>query len=147
MAFYKSSENSKELCENLFKHWQAPPIFNDTSLLMERVKIPKIVLSNIDRNDIEAAINHHGLVFEYVLTSEDVKSYKPRPEMFLKALSTFSLQPQNVLHIGDSLSSDIAGAQSAGIKVAWLNRKNKELPSSFSPDYVISSFEELLPIM
>ncbi|GGG53584.1 hypothetical protein GCM10010918_02870 [Paenibacillus radicis (ex Gao et al. 2016)] len=57
------------------------------------------------------------------------------------------LNPAEVLHVGDSLISDVSGAQQAGIKVAWINRNHKPLPSNCSPDYIVKSLEELLPIL
>jgi 2-haloalkanoic acid dehalogenase type II len=147
IAFYQSSENPRELSEILFKHWQCPQLFEDAKPFLESIRTPIIILSNIDRDDIQSAIHHNGLSFENMITSEDVKSYKPRPEMFQKALKTYNLNPTEVLHVGDSLTSDVAGAQRAGIKVAWINRKNKVLPQNVSPDYVVRSLEELIPLL
>ncbi|CAN7639591.1 HAD family hydrolase [Paenibacillus sp. LjRoot56] len=147
IAFYKSSENPKELSKILFKHWQCPQLFEDAKTFLESIRTPIIILSNIDRKDILSAIRHHGLSLDNMITSEDVKSYKPRPEMFQKALQKYNLHPTEVLHVGDSLTSDVAGAQRAGIKVAWINRRNKELPQSVSPDYVVNSLEELIPLL
>ncbi|MZQ86283.1 HAD-IA family hydrolase [Paenibacillus sp. 5J-6] len=144
IAFYNSSENPRELSEILFDHWQAPELFEDTNVFLSSISTPKIILSNIDRNDIQSAINHNGLSFERVISSEDVKSYKPRPEMFQQALASYNLSPLEVLHVGDSLSSDVIGAQNAGIKVAWINRKHKALPENYYPDYIINSLQELI---
>lgn len=147
ISFYKSSENPKEISQLLFDHWQAPKLFEDTNIFLNSIDIPQIILSNIDRNDIQSAINYNGLPFENIITSEDVKAYKPRPEMFQQALALYQLSPLEVLHVGDSLVSDVAGAQNAGIKVAWMNRKNKPLPKNDSPEYIIHSLEELIPIL
>lgn len=146
IAFYNSNENPRELSEILYEHWQAPQLFEDTIVFLQSISTPIIILSNIDRNDIQSAINHNGLSFDNVITSEDVKSYKPRPEMFHQALEAYNLSPLEVLHVGDSLSSDVAGAQNAGIKVAWINRKNKVLPANYSPDYIINSLQELISL-
>lgn len=67
--------------------------------------------------------------------------------MFQKALTVYNLKPTEVLHVGDSLTSDVGGAEKAWIKVAWINRKNKDLPQNYSPDYIVNSLEELLPIL
>ncbi|RXZ82512.1 HAD family hydrolase [Paenibacillaceae bacterium] len=147
VAFYQSSEDPKELSEILYNHWQSPELFEDAKLFLESVRIPKIILSNIDRDDIQSALNYNGLSFEHIVTSEDVRSYKPRPEMFETVLASHQLKPAEVLHIGDSLTSDIAGAQNAGIKSAWINRKNRELPQRYSPNYIVNSLEELIPLL
>ena len=114
---------------------------------MAQLKLPTIIVSNIDRLDIEAAITHHDLSFQHVITSEEVRSYKPRPQMFQQALDQLNLKAVEVLHVGDSLLSDVGGAQKLGIKVAWINRKGKTLPPNFSPDYVVTSLTQLLPTL
>lgn len=63
-----------------------------------------------------------------VFTSEDARAYKPRREIFEMALATTGLKVNEVIHIGDSLSSDVMGAGSLGIKAVWLNRSKKEAP-------------------
>ena len=74
------------------------------------------------------AIEFHKLKPTGVFTSEDAKSYKPRKELFEFALKNTGLPAEQVVHIGDSLSSDIKGASSVGIKAVWINRSGKEVP-------------------
>lgn len=74
------------------------------------------------------AIKYHKLKPAGVFTSEDAKSYKPRKELFEFALNNTGLAAEEVLHIGDSLSSDIKGASAIGINAIWINRSNKEVP-------------------
>ncbi len=119
-----------ELSAVLFQHWCQPPSFEDALDFLGAVDVPVVVVSNIDRVDLEAAIAFHGLSFEAVITSDDVRSYKPRPEIFEAALAKLGLGRHRVLHVGDSLTSDVAGASAVGIDVAWVNRKAKPAPSS-----------------
>lgn len=42
-------------------------------------------------------------------SSEEAKSYKPRKEIFEMALKETGLVPNQVLHVGDSLNSDVYG--------------------------------------
>lgn len=144
---FQSSEDASRLCEELFNYWQAPDIFPETKAFLAQLQLPIIIVSNIDRNDIEAAIAKHGFIFQHMITSEDVRSYKPRPHIFQQALEQFKLNANEVLHVGDSLLSDVGGAQQLGIKVAWINRKGKSLPPSCSPDHVVTSLTELLQIL
>jgi FMN phosphatase YigB (HAD superfamily) len=106
ISFFKSSADPIELSEILYDYWKSPTIFEDTRNFLENADITKVILSNIDRIDIQAAINKYELPLEHIYTSEDVRSYQPRPEMFQTALAEHNLNPDEVLHIGDSLSSD-----------------------------------------
>jgi len=148
IAYFGSTCHSEELCQILFKHWQTlAPMFEDTLAFLRAVDIPRIIVSNIDRDDIEAAIHHNGLTFDHIITSEDARSYKPRSEMFQQALHISNLKPEDVLHIGDSLTNDIVGAHYAGIRAAWINRRNKPLPQHCTPDYTVHSLIELIPLL
>ena len=90
--------------------------------------MPVFIVSNIDTADILQAIAFHGLHPAGVFTSEDAKSYKPRKELFELALMKTGLKGNEVIHIGDSLSSDVKGATAAGIGTLWLNRFGKSVP-------------------
>lgn len=137
----------EELSEPLFAHWECPPIFDDAVELLDGVRVPVVVVSNIDRHDIEAAIDHHGLVFEHVVTSEDVRSYKPRPELFAAGLQLVDCRPDRVLHVGDSLTSDVAGALGLGIPVAWVNRSGRPSPKAPGPTHEVTRLTDLAGLL
>jgi 2-haloacid dehalogenase/putative hydrolase of the HAD superfamily len=125
---FESSADAKELSEMMFAHWVNPPIFEDSKEFFEKSPLPVYVVSNIDTADILEVMDFHGLKAAGVFTSEDAKSYKPRKELFELALKKSGLNADEVIHIGDSLSSDVKGANSLGIRALWLNRFGKEIP-------------------
>lgn len=135
--------DAETIIEEQFVHWECPGIFADSMPFLERNTLPKYILSNIDTDAINKAIAFHGIQVDGVITSEDVRSYKPRPEIFHEALRKYGLDKQDVLHIGDSLTSDIQGAQGAGIQAAWVNRKGKTAPDPIRPDYMVQDLLEL----
>lgn len=142
-----SSEDPDELLRAQFEYWREPLLFNDTQEILGRIDVPVCVVSNIDRSDLEAAIRYHGLSFDHVLTSEDVRSYKPRPELFLQALKVLGVPGNDALHVGDSLSSDVAGATAVGVPVAWLNRTGREHPTEIRPWAEVTSLTELADLL
>ena len=79
--------------------------------------------------------------------SEDVGVIKPLSAFFFRVLSDLNAEKSECLMIGDSLQSDIAGAEGAGIDSCWLNAERKENRSDVKPDYEISSLKELLDIL
>jgi len=142
---FKASCDVLELSEMMFAHWQNAPIFEDAQRFLSTVNLPIVVLSNIDRADIETAIAAHGLAFNKVITSEDVRSYKPRHELFRAGLNALGLTPSDVLHVGDSVTSDVIGANELGIPVAWVNRTARAAPTTGEPDFEVSTLAELTP--
>lgn len=125
---FSSDADAKELSEMMFAHWVKPPIFEDSQEFFEKSPIPVYVVSNIDTADVLQAIAYHNLHPAGVFTSEDARSYKPRKELFELALRAAKLKPEEVIHIGDSVSSDVKGASALGIKALWLNRFGKPVP-------------------
>jgi putative hydrolase of the HAD superfamily len=45
---------------------------------------------------------------------------KPDPEIFTLAVTRLGLEPEEVLHVGDSFEKDIVGAHAAGLRTGWL---------------------------
>ena len=126
---FDSSEDGVKLSNEMFEYWVKPPIFEESKQFLDSCPVPVYVVSNIDRDDVLQAINYHGLKPAGVFTSEDAKVYKPRKELFEYALKSTGLSVDEVVHIGDSLSSDVAGASAVGISAIWVNRSNREVPA------------------
>lgn len=125
---FHSSESAKELSNLMFAHWVKPPIFEDTRDFFVESPFPIYIVSNIDTSDIMEAIKFHRLFPAGVFTSEDAKSYKPRTELFDLALKGSGLSADEVIHIGDSISSDVKGADALNIQALWINRFGKDVP-------------------
>lgn len=125
---FESTANAKILSELMFDFWEKPAVFEDSKPFFEQCRLPVYIVSNIDRNDVCRAVEYHGFAPAGIFTSEDARAYKPRSEIFLLALKSAGFDPNEVIHVGDSLSSDVAGAQAVGIQAVWLNRNSKEAP-------------------
>ena len=123
-----STADAAELSEMMFRHWTAPPAFPEAKAFLEACPVPVYIVSNIDTSDINKAIAFHSFMPDGVFTSEDARSYKPRSELFAYAMRKTGFSPYEVVHIGDSLSSDVKGAGAAGIKAIWINRSDKTVP-------------------
>ena len=128
IAKFNSSADASQLSDMMFEHWMKPPIFEEAKEFFSKSPVPVYIVSNIDTSDIICAIEYHGLNPAGVFTSEDARSYKPRRELFELAFSKTGLKPDEVIHIGDSISSDVKGASALGIKTLWLNRFGKAVP-------------------
>lgn len=138
---FASNENIDKLSNYMFEHWVKPPIFEESKKFFEISPLPIYIVSNIDANDVLRAIEFHQLSPSGIFTSEDAKAYKPRKELFELALNTTGLHADEVIHIGDSLSSDVKGASSVGIKAIWLNRFEKK--NSSDVDCITNLLEAL----
>ncbi|MFQ3295089.1 MAG: FMN phosphatase YigB (HAD superfamily) [Natrialbaceae archaeon] len=66
---------------------------------------------------------------------------KPDPAPFYRGLDVLGSAPEQAVHVGNSLESDVAGAAAAGVRSVWLGN-GVETPRP-APDYRIESLEEL----
>ncbi len=81
--------------------------------------------------------------FEMVVTGDDVKKYKPSGNGIQKILDKFSLNPSNVLMVGDAVS-DILAARETGVRVAsvvW-DSYGKDKVLLMEPDHLFHSVVE-----
>ncbi len=62
--------------------------------------------------------------FDWVITAQQVKSYKPSLNNFRSALGRIGLPPGKILHAAQSLYHDIAPAKSLGLSTVWVNRRH-----------------------
>lgn len=83
-----------------------------------------------------------------IIISEEVGAAKPAPEIFEAALAGLGGPPRSeVLMVGDSLSSDIAGGNGVGIDTCWFNPSGAANPGQVEPTHTISRLEHLLSIL
>ncbi|KRM19153.1 HAD superfamily hydrolase [Ligilactobacillus hayakitensis DSM 18933 = JCM 14209] len=85
--------------------------------------------------------------FEKVFISEEVGYQKPQKEFFDYVFQNSDATPENSLVLGDSLSSDIQGANNAGIDSVWYNPSWKVNHTSARPTYAIKSWDRLLDFL
>lgn len=139
--------DADRLCEPQFSFWRRPPIFADSRAFLRQVAVPVCLVSNIDRDDLHAAMSHHGVDVAAVVTSQDARAYKPRPEPFRLALESLGVMASEVLHVGDSFTADVAGAEALGIDSAWINRSGRPRSTGPTPTHTAGTLSELLPVL
>ena len=86
--------------------------------------------------------------FEDIVISEEIGISKPNPEILEHTLNNIGkFNKDEVLIIGDSLSSDIKCGINFGIDTCWYNPKKLINNSDLSPTYNISSFDEIRKLL
>jgi len=94
--------------------------------LLERLAGRTIVgvVTNNQVVEQEEKLDFLGLrhLVKFMVVSEGVGVAKPDPAIFRIALRRAGARPEETVMIGDSWTSDVAGARSAGIRPVWFNR-------------------------
>ena len=104
----------------------------------DKMGIPMYVLSNsgFTAEALSIALEKLGIrkYFKKIWSSADFGKIKPSREFFDVAIEEILLdnpagKRENIVFVGDTYSSDVKGANNAGIEVIWINHKgepNKE---------------------
>jgi 2-haloacid dehalogenase len=89
-----------------------------------------------------------GSYFKVWIISEEVGFAKPDPAIFDVVFDLIGHPPPDeVLMIGDSLTSDIAGGLNYGIDTCWFNPSNKQSPQDMDIRYEINDLSQLQNIL
>ena len=101
------------------------PAFPDTVQALKSLKsrFKLAIISNVDDDMIRLSQARLGVPFDWVITSEQVGSYKPSEENFRKAMRIMGVEPAQHVHVAQSLYHDIASASALGWKTVWVNRR------------------------
>ncbi len=81
--------------------------------------------------------------FDFAIFAQDIGIEKPDPRTFQIAAHRAGCDLDQLLHVGDSLETDVEGAKAVGVRAAWLNRDGKPNESGTKPDYEIALLTEL----
>jgi 2-haloacid dehalogenase len=80
------------------------------------------ILSNTDRDFIEASIQRIGVPFELAIVASEIGSYKPGRRHWERFFEQTGADPARHVHVAASLLHDIAPANDLGLRSIWINR-------------------------
>ncbi len=86
-------------------------------------------------------------MFDFVILAVECGIAKPDPRIFELALDKCGCDASQVVHVGDSLQSDIAGANGIGIRSVWLNQEGAANGTGIAPDHEVGDLRELLEFL
>lgn len=81
--------------------------------------------------------------FDFAVYAQDIGIEKPDPKTFKITVERAGCSLNQLLHVGDSLETDVKGAQVVGVHAVWLNRSEEPNDTSIVPDHEIKSLTEL----
>ncbi|MDV3103257.1 TIGR02253 family HAD-type hydrolase [Thermococcus waiotapuensis] len=120
-----------------------PPVLE---WLKEEGYLLGVVTSGPEYQKVKLKITGLDRYFDVVVIREDVGEIKPSPKIFLYALETLEVNPENAVMVGDSLWQDVYGGKNVGMKTAWINRSGNDSDYHFA-DFRIKTFYELRKIV
>jgi 2-haloacid dehalogenase len=127
------------------------PAFADSPAGLARLKqgFRLGVITNCD-DDLFALSNARlGVDFDWVVTAEQARSYKPSQRNFALAFATIGLPPSRILHVAQSLFHDHVPAKALGMTTVWVDRRRGREgfgatpPARAAPDLVVADLRTL----
>jgi 2-haloalkanoic acid dehalogenase type II len=119
------------------------PPFPDTNDALRRLKEAGhrlAILSNVDDDLLAGTRRHLGVDFDFVVTAQQVGSYKPAPGHFTTGRARIGAR--RWLHVAQSYFHDIQPARVLGIPTAWINRKGQRPLDAAGADHEFRTLAE-----
>ena len=146
---FQPTESDLACLADALPHW---PVFPDTvgalRALQSRFKLA--VISNVDDDLFAGTAKALGIDFEVVVTTQQVRDYKPNLRHFHAAAEQMAVATDAWLHVAESLYHDIAPAHRLGIASVWVNRSDRgggTQRTDAVPDLVVPDLATLARIM
>jgi len=84
------------------------------------------VLSNTDRDLLDASLARIGIPFQLSIVASEIGSYKPSPAHWEEFFARSGTDREHDVHVGASLFHDVAPAAALGLRTIWINRLGEE---------------------
>lgn len=101
------------------------------------------ILSNGDRDMLEAAKPHIGFQFDETISVQDAGYFKPHWKTYAKAEETLGEERTSILFVANH-AFDCVGAKAFGMRTAFIDRRKRPFGQEpHQPDIIVANFKEL----
>jgi 2-haloacid dehalogenase len=112
-----------------------------------RFKQKQAILSNGSPDMLEPLVRHSKLRFDAVLSVDQVKVYKPAPEVYQLAVERLGVAKEAIAFVSSNCW-DALGAKAFGFKVYWINRGQAPVDRlGVRPDALLGSLGDLPEVL
>lgn len=126
---------SEEETRQLNRAWHRLDPWPDAVAGLTRLK-SKYIIGTLSNGNIGLLVNmakHGGLPWDVVFAGELVRSYKPDPKVYLKAVELLGLEPHEVMMCAAHLH-DLHGAAKVGLSTGFVARPTEYGSGERKPD-------------
>ena len=101
------------------------PAFPDSAEALTRLhgRFRLGVITNCDTDLFAASAERLGIAFDWVVTAEEARAYKPSRRPFELAFETIDVPGERILHVAQSLYHDHVPAKELGLASVWIDRR------------------------
>ena len=127
------------------------PAFPDSSAALQRLheRFRLGVITNCDDDLFAASEARLGVAFDWVVTAQHAKRYKPNPRGFELMFERVGIPPSRILHVAQSLFHDHVSAKRLGLSTVWVDRRGDKPgfgatpPAEATPDLTVADMATL----
>ncbi len=110
-----------------------------------------VILSNTDRDFIDASMERMGVAFEFAIVASEIGSYKPAHGHWYEFRRRSGADPRRHVHVAASLFHDVEPCRKLGIPCVWINRLDEGArgePAAELPDLeaLPETLDRLVPL-
>src|SRR5438105_1215564 len=117
--------------------------FTEVPAALERLKMKRAILSNGSPDLLDPLVRNSGLRFDAVLSVDELKVYKPAPQVYELAVRRLKVAKERIGFVSSNCW-DALGAKSYGFQVYWINRGGAPVDRlGFTPDAQLKSLADL----
>ncbi len=121
--------------------------YSDVLPALRRLRRAGYCLGTLTNGNADVQRLGLGELFDFSLSAASTGKAKPHPRMFEEACRHARVSPSQLAHIGDEPGTDLAGAESAGVTVIWMNRRGQPADPSVSHHAEVRNMTELLNLL
>ena len=148
--FFKETKDLNEFIEDAYffflEQRHKVTFYDDVIAVLEELsaeyKLGVLTNGNADVNKL--GIGH---LFDFSISSMDVKSNKPDRAHFVKAHELSQVDFKNTLHVGDHPVNDIVGARELGINTMWFNLNNLNWEIDENPPIQFNKWSQFINLV
>ena len=105
------------------------------------------ILSNGDRDMLQAAGPHIGFAFDHVISVQEAGYFKPHWKTYAKAAEIIGAERSSILFVANH-PFDCIGAKSYGMRTAYIDRRKRPFGQTpHEPDLAVADFAELAAVL
>ncbi|OON38562.1 flavin mononucleotide phosphatase [Izhakiella australiensis] len=112
---------------SVFARWRSEvqvPAETHTTLAALSQRFPLVAITNGNAEPARFGLESY---FQFVLRAGPDGRAKPYEDMYRIAAQRLGLEAQQILHVGDDLTTDVAGAVRFGMQACWINLRDGNL--------------------
>jgi 2-haloacid dehalogenase len=113
--------------------------------LRERYKLA--IFTNSDDDLIGPTAARIGVPFDFVITSQQARAYKPSRDLFEHAYREMGVVPEETVHVAMGMYTDMKACHELGLRAIWVNRRGETGNPDWLPYAEVSDLDDAASLL